>query len=91
MAMAAMMPMIATTIRSSMSEKPRWPLFCCISFGVLLKQGEWLGLVSARQRSPSVRLTCRANMEVTRVMPHAPRCRSIHGETVNRGFSTGKR
>ena len=31
MAMAAMMPMIATTIKSSIREKPFWPLFCCIS------------------------------------------------------------
>src|ERR687886_1355694 len=32
MAMAAMMPMIATTISSSMSEKPFCPCFCSISF-----------------------------------------------------------
>src|ERR1043165_10164878 len=31
-AMAAMMPMIATTIKSSIREKPFWPFFCCISF-----------------------------------------------------------
>src|SRR5687767_15923411 len=38
MAMAAMMPMIATTISSSMSEKPFWPLFLCISLMVLLQR-----------------------------------------------------
>jgi hypothetical protein len=38
MAMAAMMPMIATTISSSMSEKPFWPLFCCISFWCSLEK-----------------------------------------------------
>src|SRR5215210_830451 len=44
MAMAAMMPMIATTIKSSMREKPFWPLFCCIFFQVLLSKGnsDWL-------------------------------------------------
>jgi hypothetical protein len=34
--MAAMMPIIATTISSSMSEKPFWPFVCCISLTVLL-------------------------------------------------------
>jgi hypothetical protein len=33
-----MMPMIATTIKSSMSEKPVWPLVLCISFQVLLER-----------------------------------------------------
>src|SRR3954469_6763552 len=37
-AMAAIMPMIATTISSSMSEKPFWPLFFCISVTVLLRR-----------------------------------------------------
>src|SRR4051812_46426176 len=37
-AMAAMMPMIATTISSSISEKPFWPFFVCICFTVLLRR-----------------------------------------------------
>ena len=37
-AIAAIMPMIATTMRSSINEKPAWPLFVFISFMVLLKR-----------------------------------------------------
>src|SRR5205085_476615 len=49
-AMAAMMPMIATTIKSSISEKPFWPFFCCISFFCSLVAGFE---VSSRRRASS--------------------------------------
>src|SRR5215213_7010998 len=51
-AMAAMMPIIATTISSSMSEKPFWPLFFCIWVTVLLREN-CLSEESFSRRRPS--------------------------------------
>src|SRR5258706_5975322 len=44
-AMAAIIPIIATTMRSSISEKPSWRLFVFISLFVLLKrESVWMFL-----------------------------------------------
>src|SRR5919112_5223968 len=66
MAMAAMMPMIATTISSSISEKPFWPFFVCICFTVLLRTN--LFRVKKISRAVGHRLRLRA---VARDFGHA--------------------
>src|SRR5256885_8478120 len=59
MAMAAMMPIIATTISSSISEKPFWPFFCCIAFTVLLQE-IWLSEDYYSRCRPSSQATRRS-------------------------------
>src|ERR1044072_598893 len=66
MAMAAMMPMIATTISNSISEKPFWPFFVCICFTVLLRRK--LFRVKKSSRAVGHRLRLRA---VARDFGHA--------------------
>src|ERR1044072_2294761 len=56
MAMAAMMPMIATTISSSISEKPFWPFFVCICFTVLLRRKLFRVKKISRAVGPRLRL-----------------------------------
>jgi predicted tellurium resistance membrane protein TerC len=53
-AMAAMMPMIATTMRSSISEKPSWRLFVFIFLFVLLREKVFKGFSRQRLRPDDV-------------------------------------
>src|SRR6266851_7556313 len=62
MAMAAIMPIIATTMSNSISEKPSWRLFVFISLFVLLIKEKMVGGFS-RQR-PRHHDACRAEREV---------------------------
>src|ERR1044072_3427413 len=56
MAMAAMMPMIATTIINSISEKPLWPFLFCSCFTALLRVQTRSGEIVTRAIGHRLRL-----------------------------------